>query len=180
MFVPAYSNGSAPVGTWTANTVWVTNTWYQSDGSVPNAQDVGMLVMNDRSGRKIWTYTGYLGYATNALANNNVTMLGYPCNLDNCGRLESTGAQTYASGGNNTYIFGSAMRGGASGGPWIQDFGVNPTSNPVVTLGLNYLVAVTSYGPVATSPAYLGASVLDSRFTSMLTSACAGAGNCTN
>jgi hypothetical protein len=46
-------------------------------------------------------------------------------------------------------------------------------------LGLNYLVAVTSYGPVATGPEYLGASELDSTFLTLLSDACnAGTGNC--
>ena len=85
LFVPAYNAGAAPMGSWTANTEYVTNAWYHSDGSVPNQQDVGMLVINDLAGgapETIGTVTGYLGYFTNQLANNNVTMLGYPCNLD--------------------------------------------------------------------------------------------------
>jgi V8-like Glu-specific endopeptidase len=180
MFVPAYNGGSAPLGVWTPNFAGVTNDWYFSDGSVPNPQDVGMLIMNDQGGRKISFYTGFLGYRTLALATNNVTMLGYPCNLDSCLKMQGTYAQTFASGGNNTYTYGSAMRGGASGGPWIQDFGVNPVSNPPVSLGLNFLVAVTSYGPVATTPMYLGASQLDSRFTNLLTVVCGSTtnGNC--
>ena len=180
LFVPAYNNGSAPVGTWSPNTAGVTNEWYFSNGSVPNAQDVGMLVMNDQGGRKISFYTGYLGYLTLALSNNNVTMLGYPCNLDSCQRMEATYARTFSSGGNNTYTYGSAMRGGSSGGPWVQDFGVNPVSSPAVSLGNNYLVAVTSYGPISTSPLYEGASQLDSRFTGLLSLVCGSAatGNC--
>src|SRR5579872_1571211 len=58
------------------------------------------------------------------IENDNVTMLGYPCNLDSCLKMEETGAQAFESGGNNTTIYGSAMRGGASGGPWIQDYGI--------------------------------------------------------
>lgn len=183
LFVPAFNNGAAPFGSWTSSQQWVLNAWYFSNGSVPNAGDVAFLVMNDRvvSGatRKIGSVTGWLGYSTNALVKNHVTMLGYPCNLDSCQRMESTNAGSFASGGSNTQIYGSAMRGGASGGPWIQDFGVNPVSNPTVTLGINHLVAVTSYGPTATEPKYLGASILDANFTSVLTSACnATAGNC--
>ncbi len=110
-------------------------------------------------------------------------MLGYPCNLDSCVRMEATNAQTYESGGNNTYIYGSAMKGGASGGPWIQDYGVTPVGTPAPSsaLGLNRLVAVTSYQPLPTnSPLeYLGASNLDNSFLTLLTDACnAGTGNC--
>ena len=180
-FVPAFRFGIAPVGTWTPRAAWVTNTWYFSDGSVPNAQDVGMLVMNDNGGRAIGNVTGWLGYFTNQLGRNHSTMLGYPCNLDACQRLEINHGQTFASGGNNTYIYGSSMRGGSSGGPWIQDYGVRTVSNPIASLGNNYLIAVTSYGPIATEPKYQGASNLDSRFISLKNAACgtASSGNCT-
>jgi V8-like Glu-specific endopeptidase len=183
LFVPAFNNGAAPFGSWTSSQQWVLNAWYMSSGSVPNAGDVAFLVMSDRniSGttRKIGSMTGWLGYSTGSLVKNHVTMLGYPCNLDSCSRMQETTAGSFASGGSNTQIYGSAARGGASGGPWIQDFGINPVSNPVVTLGRNYLVGVTSYGPIATEPKYLGASILDNNFISVLTSACnATAGNC--
>jgi V8-like Glu-specific endopeptidase len=183
LFVPSYNNGAAPYRSWTSNRQWVSNAWYFSDGAVPNEQDVAMLIANDQvingQVRKIGEVTGWLGYITNSLSNNNTTMLGYPCNLDSCARMQGTNAQTFSSGGSNTYIYGSAMRGGASGGPWIQDFGVNPASNPAVTLGLNYLIAVTSYGPIATEPKYLGASNLDARFLDVLNNSCASnPGNC--
>ena len=180
LFVPAYNNGAAPFGTWTPNTEWITNTWYFSDGSVPNDQDVGILIANDNFGTKLGYITGWLGYYTNQLGNNNVSMLGYPCNLDSCGKMQENFAQTFEFGGNNTYIYGSAMRGGASGGPWIQDFGIAPAGAPAGLLGNNYLVAVTSYGPISTTPMYLGASNLDSRFLSLLSSACGPSttGNC--
>ncbi len=179
VFVPAYNNGSAPYGVWTPSEEWVTNTWYFSDGSVPNQQDVAMLIANDQRS-KLGYITGWLGYYTNQLGNNNVTMLGYPCNLDSCAKMQETFAQTFEYGGNNTDIYGSAMKGGASGGPWIQDFGIPPVGAPAGLLGNNYLVAVTSYQPVNTSLMYLGASNLDSRFLSLLTDACGAAtsGNC--
>jgi V8-like Glu-specific endopeptidase len=181
MFVPAFSNGVAPLGTWTPRTVWVTNTWYYSDGSVPNAQDVGMLVMNDNNGSKIGSVTGYLGYYTGQLGKNHATMLGYPGNLDSGQRMQVNHAYTFGSGGENTFQYGSAMRNGSSGGPWIQDYGVNPTSNPAVSgLGSNYLISVTSYGPRATEPKYQGGSNLDSRFMNLLENACGASstGNC--
>jgi V8-like Glu-specific endopeptidase len=183
LFVPAFNNGTAPFGTWTSGQQWVLNAWHFSDGSVPNPGDAAFLIINDRSVggqmRKIGEVTGWLGYATNSLSRNHVTMLGYPCNLDSCARMQITNAGSFASGGNNTYIYGSAGRGGHSGGAWIQDFGVNPSSNPAVALGLNRLVGITSYGPIATEPKYLGSSILDANFVNVLTSACAAnSGNC--
>jgi V8-like Glu-specific endopeptidase len=188
LFVPAYNNGAAPFKSWGWSRVFTTNTWYLSSGSIPNAQDVGMINPPDQKfgtvTKKIGQVTGFLGYLTNSLAKNNVTMLGYPTNLDNGQSMEINNAQTFAFGGNNTYIYGSAMRGGSSGGPWIQDFGIRPTgtppNTPPVVLGNNFLVAVTSYGPIATTPAYQGASNLNADFLSLLSSACAptGSGNC--
>lgn len=180
LFVPAYRNGVAPYGNWTPKNIFVANVWFTSDGSVPNAQDVGMLVMNDNGGQRIGDVTGYLGYSTLQLAKNHMTMIGYPGNLDSGERMEINQAFTFGPGGNNTYIYGSAMRGGSSGGPWIVDYGVLPVANPAIPLlGRNLLVSVTSYGPTATEPKYQGASNLDSRFTDMLNLACGtAAGNC--
>jgi len=186
LFVPAYNNGSAPYGQWVPSGVGTTAEWLYGDGSVPNPQDVGMLVMQEQSINntvyRVGDIVGYLGYLTQALAGNQVTMLGYPCNLDNCAIMQRTDAGNSTSGGNNTEIYGSAAGGGASGGPWVQDFGVDPVStgagNQTWSLGLNYLVAVTSYGPSGTQ-GYLGASILDGSFVALLNAVCAlSAQNC--
>jgi V8-like Glu-specific endopeptidase len=192
LFVPSERSGAAPNGSWTWSYVTTTNAWYQN-GSVPNQQDIGMLVMVDQEigGKgpfKIGQVTGFLGYkycgGTNCsnppIADNNLTLLGYPCNLDSCERMEQTGAQTFESGGSNTWIYGSAMKGGASGGPWIQDFGVNPAGAPTGLLALNRVEAVTSFQPTNTALMYLGASAFDDRFNSLLSQACshAGTGGC--
>ena len=64
-----------------------------------------------------------------------------------------------------------------------MNFGINPARTPANTpnvgMGNNYLIAVTSYGPIATNPAYLGASNLGPQFLNMLAAACGeAAGNC--
>jgi V8-like Glu-specific endopeptidase len=176
LFVPGYLNGTAPFGVFSAYFATTTATWYYSNGSVPNAQDVGLLDVYDRNGYKLGQYTGYLGYWTNQLSNNNVTMLGFPCNLDGCEQLEANYAQTYEYGGNNTYIFGSNFGGGSSGGPYIRDFGKAP-SGSLTTEGGNWLIAVNSYGPVNLGYLYSGASNLNNEFLSLLTAAC-NAGGC--
>ncbi len=76
-FVPAYNIGAAPYGTWTPWEEWVTNTWYFSDGSVPNPQDVAMLIPYDQR-TKLGYITGWLGYYTNQLGNNNVICWAIP------------------------------------------------------------------------------------------------------
>jgi len=175
-FIPAFRNGAAPFGVFTPYWVSTTGSWYYGDGSVPNAQDVGLLDMNDNSGYKLGQWVGWLGYWTQQLSYNNVTMLGYPCNLDGCELLEANYAQTYEYGGNNTYIFGSNFGPGSSGCPYIRDFGWTP-GGAISTEGGNWLIAVNSYGPVNLGYLYSGASNLDDEFTNMLTGAC-NAGGC--
>ncbi len=174
-FVPAFRNGTAPFGGFTPYWGITTGTWFYSDGSVPNAQDVGLLTMNDRYGYKLGQYVGWLGFWTGQLSYNNVTMLGYPCNLDGCELLESNHAQTYEYGGNNTWIFGSNFGPGSSGCPYIKDFGWAPYGS-LTTEGGNWLIAVNSYGPIDLGYLYSGASDLDDEFLNLISAACSAGG----
>lgn len=181
-FIPAYTNGSAPLGSWSYTWVIVSGTWASGGGKVPNAQDVAILETADKNGVKISAYTGYFGYGTGGLSPNHLTIIGYPCNIDACRRMQHTNAGSYASGGSNTVIYGSAMGGGASGGPWVQDFGIPGSGSPSGT-GRNILRSVSSYGPSNSGPLYLGGSILlgsgAGSFGSMMSTACAHrAGNC--
>lgn len=183
LFVPAFNQGIAPYGSWTSTQQWVSNDWHFSNGSVPNRGDMAMLIMRDQpvrgTSRRIGEVTGWLGWRTNALGRNHVTMLGYPCNLASCRRMIETGAGTFSSGGQSTFIYGSSGRGGHSGGPFIQDFGSAPAGSPAGSSGLNLLVGITSYGPTATEPKYLGASNFGDNFTNLLNAACnVTSGNC--
>jgi hypothetical protein len=75
---------------------------------------------------------------------------------------------------------GSAQRGGASGGPWLKDFGVQPTDSAAhPPVSGNQVVSVTSYRPTAEEPQYLGGSIHNQAFIDMLNTICARtAGNC--
>jgi len=190
LFVPAFrqfppADFIAPYCSWTTNFRIVAGAWSNSNGNVPNAQDVALIQANDkactsRRPQKLGNVTGYYGYLTNALLPQSITQIGYPRNLDGGLRMEVTWAQSFQSGGSNTVIIGSAQRGGASGGPWLKDFGVSPVdsaAHPAVSR--NQVVSVTSYGPISESPQYLGASILDNRFISLLNTICRRqAGNC--
>jgi V8-like Glu-specific endopeptidase len=173
LFVPATNNGSAPYGKWAPSWVDTTGEWWNGNDTVPNAQDVGMFAMNEQGGRRIGDVIGWYGWRTNALAGQHITMLGYPCNLDNCSVMIRTDAGNSVNGGNNTYEYGSAASGGASGGPWLIDFGTAPknTGPDNWTLGTETVVAVTSYGPAGTS-GYLGASQFNSSMVAVLNSLC--------
>jgi hypothetical protein len=173
MFVPAYNNGAAPYGTWSTDYFFVSNSWLLS-GVLPNPRDYGLLEAVDQSGKKLGNVVGSLGWATYALRFNHFTTLAYPTNLDGGVLMQRNDAQTSGYGGNSTWIQGSDMGSGVQGGPWVQDFGVQPKGS-VVKSGGNFVVGISSYGGTG----YIGASQLDNTFAKMRSAFCAHkAGNC--
>lgn len=183
-FVPAYRDGVAPFQGWYPNYVMTTAAWSVSAGSVPNSADYAMFQMSDSYVNGVYTpigsVTGYLGYQTEVLAANHATLLGYPCNLDNCSKMHQVAAGNGNAVSPNNVEYGSDMGGGSSGGPWIQNFGalaVGQTggNNP----GINRIIGITSYGYISTAPKVQGSSIPDSRFISLLNSMCSRqTGNC--
>lgn len=185
LFVPAYKDGTAPYQAWNWSFAATTATWMSGGGVVPNAADYAMLVMSDRlidsQMKKIGAVTGMLGWKTLSLSRNHVHMLGYPCNLDSCEQMHQVTAGDFQDVAPNNVEYGSDMRGGSSGGPWIQNFG---TASSGQTGGLNTtrnaVVGITSYGYISTDPKVAGSSIPDSRWVSLWNSVCAQrAGNCT-
>jgi V8-like Glu-specific endopeptidase len=179
LFVPGYNFGKAPLKRWPWAWVIVSGTWAVGGHAWPNAQDVAILEVSDfvdKRGvvRKLSEYTGFLGYKTLAVSNNNLTMLGYPLNLNSGELMVANQAQTAGDAGNNTYAYGSLMMNGSSGGPWIQDFGQHGKWGQfTLEAGGNLLVSVTSWGPTEPGPYWFAGSQLDSRFLSLLETACA-------
>jgi V8-like Glu-specific endopeptidase len=177
VFIPAFRDGSTPFKQWSWSRVITTNTWATGNSTFPNAADYAIIEIPDQyfnqTNRRIGEVTGYLGYMTNKLLPNHVTMLGYPGNLDSGNKIHQVTAGSYAEGGNNTAIYGSDMRGGSSGGPWIQNFGVFSSGQvDGQNKSPNQIVGVTSYGTVAVGPLIQGSSILDDRFIEMLNTAC--------
>lgn len=183
-FCPAYRGKPGKHGCWDWAYVTTTNTWFTSGNVFPNAADYAIFEMQDRTiqgvSRKIGDLTGYFGYSTLALSANHIHMLGYPVGFSNGQRMHQVAAARCTSGGNNTERYGSDMRGGSSGGPWVQDFGVPAAGQTVSSpFGPNLIVGINSYANVSTDPKYVGSSIPDSRFESVLNDACANrAGNC--
>jgi len=183
LFIPSFRDGAAPYGAWTWERVWTTQTWTTSGGKVPNSADYAVIVLRDRPvngvTRRIGDVTGWLGYQTNSLMPNHVTMLGYPVNLDYGTKMHQVHAGMFRATSSNCAEAGSDMTGGSSGGPWVQNFGV-PASGQVggAKPGMNRIVGVTSYGHTNPAPRAAGSSVLDSRFVGLINNACAVARNC--
>jgi V8-like Glu-specific endopeptidase len=121
-FVPAYSNGSGPYGTWTAKTLLTTSQW-ASSGDFD--YDVGFAVMNTNgSGQSLTEVTGSYTPAFNAPRNQTMKAFGYPAArpFDGQQLYSCTGvvvADTY--GGSTDQGLACNMTGGSSGGGWIQN-----------------------------------------------------------
>jgi V8-like Glu-specific endopeptidase len=182
LFVPAFRAGSAPLGRFTARFAGTTSQWMTSGGRVPNAADFGMLEINDRGTTKIGAITGLLGVRTLSLSRNHTTKLGYPCNIDLCQKMQQATSQHFRNTSPNNVEYGTNFGGGSSGGPWVQNYGVQGTGGVPASAGLNQVVGVTSYGYISTAPQVQGSSIPDSRpggFITLLNSMCAHrAGNC--
>jgi V8-like Glu-specific endopeptidase len=172
-FVPGYHNGTAPFGVWSVRQAIVLTAYL--DGTDPCAvagivcqDDVALLLLNTSpTGDYPGTATGWYGYGWNnfgftAIGLTQITQIGYPVCLDSgflMERNDSFGVQSVSSA-NNT-IIGSLMCGGASGGPWLVNFGLRPvlTSTTDGTApNPNTVVGVTSWGYDDTSLKQQGAS----------------------
>jgi V8-like Glu-specific endopeptidase len=179
LFIPAYNNGTAPYGKWSSTSYVITSVEWYSSGRLPNADDFAFIEAADQGSATLGSVVGWLGWQTDRLHLNHFTTLGYPCNLDTCMLMQRNDAQTSGFGGNNTWVIGSDMGGGAGGGPWVQDFGLNPKGAPAVAFGGNTIVGVTSYTPNHGAVGFLGASQFDQVFKSLRAMFCAHqSGNC--
>jgi V8-like Glu-specific endopeptidase len=184
LFVPAYHNGAAPYQAWNWRWVITTGEWASSNGSVPNKADFAIIELEDRrfgsNIKKIGEVTGWLGYRTNALMPNHTKKLGYPANHDSGQIMHHVDSQHFRKGGEDTVLYGSDMRGGSSGGPWVENFGIKAVGqNGGLKPWPNRVTGVTSYGYVAVGPMVQGSSILNQSFLNILNTACAHrSGNC--
>jgi V8-like Glu-specific endopeptidase len=189
-FIPAYSDGLAPYGVWTAANVRVLTSWFTgTDACDPSARgiicrnDVAVIRVTPQSGRYPGTATGVFGYGINGYGFTttgitHVTQLGYPVALDRgelMQRNDSQGAVSSARAGNT--LIGSLMTGGSSGGPWLVNLGIAPVLSGT-TFGSanirNVVIGVTSWGYVSTAPKEVGASPFTStNIVPLVTAECA-------
>ncbi len=189
LFVPAYNGNSStqPFGTWGWSYAVVPTAWISGTESFPNGYDFALLEMGDQfiagATRQIGNYLGYFGWQTYALIGNHVTQLGYPDNLESGRRMIRNDAEARSAGGGIAGEIGSAIWKGGSGGPWIQDFGIQAAGQYITSTGPNRIVAVSSYVSTLNptpGPQYFGATVFNSTFANILNNyACTHrAGNC--
>jgi V8-like Glu-specific endopeptidase len=138
MFVPAYKNGSYPLGRWTARNLRTTSGWA---GHSDFNYDLGAAVVRPAgNGRRLANYVGSLGLTWNRPYRQNWLDFGYPAERPFNGQwmyyCKAPTAKADSSMGKPASIgIGCDMTGGASGGGW--------------TIGLSssggYVASVNSY-----------------------------------
>ena len=115
VFIPAFDGGlsnnagaqispQTPFGTWDWQSVFVSATWSNTGGALPNNGDFGVLVLQDQSFAgtapvNVKTKVGASFTAViNNLANTHVTMLGYPCNFNSCNIMQRNDSSDHRAG----------------------------------------------------------------------------------
>lgn len=185
VFIPSYRDGVAPFKAWNWRMVAVSGTWAGGGGDVPNAADYAMLEFVDQpmypnaKPSKLGNVTGWLGWRVQSLLPNHTSKLGYPCNLDNCSKMQNVTSNSFAAVEPNNVEYGSDARGGSSGGPWVHNFQVQAVGGGSDSNSApNQLIGVTSYIYVSEDPKVQGASNLDQRWVSLWNLLCGQPGNC--
>jgi len=134
-FVPAYTDGNAPFGMWTWQSVLTTRQWARAANT---NFDYATIKLRDSNGVPIEEAVGGRLLKTNVVRDQGYAALGYPVNLSDGQRLWACLSE-YA--GKDPHPFrrgkppsgiGCDMTSGASGGGWVNAAG--------------RLVSVTSFG----------------------------------
>lgn len=184
MFIPAYYKGQAPVGRWYGSYVAVHAKWADGGGIIPNEADYGMIELKDRQVggdyKQISQYTGHLGYRTESLDRNHAHLLGYPSNLDSGQQMHQISGETGRTVTAKNVEYGSDMREGSDGSPWVQNFGEQGEGeDPGPNAGINQMLGVVSYFYEDPNKMAEGGSGLDNRFLTLLNKMCGHkVGNC--
>ncbi|MEE1755843.1 trypsin-like serine peptidase [Streptomyces sp. SP18CS02] len=121
VFVPAYDNGQAPYGRWTASTTLTTPQWEASEDI---NHDIGAAVLAPLNGQKLTSVTGAQGIRFNGGYNKPMYAFGFPA------ASPYDGSRLIHCSGNSSKDFllsqdhglGCNMTGGSSGGPWFSGF----------------------------------------------------------
>ncbi|MFF2345211.1 hypothetical protein [Pseudarthrobacter sp. NPDC058119] len=147
IFVPAYENGTAPYGKWTARALYAPNQWV-SNGDM--TYDTGFAVVGKNAqSQTLTSVVGGSGVAFNQARGLTYTSYGYPAASPFNGEAlwSCTGA---AAPDPNNPQFGTQgipcdMTGGSSGGPWFIGSGSGGVQNSINSYGYNR--SAVMYGP---------------------------------
>lgn len=140
-FVPSYSNGSRPYGTWYSRQLTTTSRWYYNRDF---SQDVGAVTMYRNFGYRITDYLGAQGITWNQSPNFYTCAYGYPQAYPFTGRYLTQACGYTGNAGNGTIYMYSGLTGGSSGGAWYRNFDgnwglVNGHNDFIYTSSPNYM-----------------------------------------
>jgi V8-like Glu-specific endopeptidase len=140
VFAPAYQNGIAPFGVWSANELWITPEWFTSEDL---RYDMGGVILNLNGGFTLSQIVGALGFAYNMDNSLHWMNIAYPSAPPFNGTTQQICAGSFAyadtaQGTPSPVAMGCDMTSGSSGGPWILDFSGSTSSQ-------NYLNGNNSY-----------------------------------
>ena len=145
-FVPAYDNGNAPYGKWTATKLFAPTQW-TANGDM--TYDTGFAVVNPLGGQLLTDVVGGSGVEFNAARGLQYTSYGYPqaSPFDGTSLWSCTGTATNDTNNPqfNTQGIPCDMTGGSSGGPWFIGTGSDGLQNSINSYGYNR--SAVMYGP---------------------------------
>jgi hypothetical protein len=151
-FVPAYLNGTAPYGKWTARALYAPTQW-SSNGDMQ--YDTGFAVMNQLNGKYLSDVVNESGVEFNAARGLTYKSYGYPAASPFNGESLKSCTGTATNDTNNPQFNTQGIRcdmtGGSSGGPWFiqgstpETSGSNGLQNSINSYG--YSGSSVMYGP---------------------------------
>jgi V8-like Glu-specific endopeptidase len=120
VFVPKYSRGRRPYGTWPVWLMVADQRWI--DHGDPDA-DVAFAAVQVMDGRRIADVVGANEMLINSGYDNRVTVIGYPSRANNPGDrpIRCTGP-TYWQADRQLRFDCGGFTGGTSGSPWITEY----------------------------------------------------------
>jgi V8-like Glu-specific endopeptidase len=146
VFVPAYDNGSAPFGQWTATKLAAPSQW---TGNGDITYDTGFATVGTVNGATLSDTVGASGVSFNQSRGLTYSAFGYPAAAPFDGEtLQSCNgpASDDPFGQSESQGIPCDMTGGSSGGPWFIGGGSGGSQNSINSFGYN-TVANTMFGP---------------------------------
>jgi hypothetical protein len=127
-FVPAYDNGTEPLGTWVAASLITTSQWANSGDF---NHDVGFAVMAEQGGKSLTDVTGSYPIAFNLAYNLTFDAYGYPAATPYNGQdlWRCSGTAGRDTRGTTDHRLPCSMTGGSSGGGWITGGKLNSVNS---------------------------------------------------
>ncbi|BCW66122.1 peptidase [Arthrobacter sp. NicSoilB4] len=146
-FVPAYLDGAAPYGMWTAKSLHAPTQW-SSGGDM--TYDTGFAVMNTLNGQTLSDVVGASGVQFNAARGLAYKAFGYPAarpfNGESLKSCTGTATNDPYNPQFNSQGIPCNMTGGSSGGPWFIGTSSTGYQNSINSYGYGSK-STTMYGP---------------------------------